>query len=92
VFGNEVWIDAYKKMAAHPYDLDKLRVVRDFDVEFELRGRIPPYLCVREHQDRYIAAIAEAFANMTDEERAVANRALQRDIDDFKSQRDKSKN
>jgi hypothetical protein len=39
-----------------------------------------------------MAAISEAFANMTDEEWADANRDLQRDIDDFKSQRYKSKN
>jgi hypothetical protein len=89
---NQVWIEAYRQMATHPDDLDKLRVVNDLDAEFELRVRMPPYLCVTEYQDRYVAAIAEAFANMTDEERAAANRALQRDIDDFKSQRDKSKN
>jgi hypothetical protein len=29
---------------------------------------------------------------MTDEERAAANRDIQRDVDDFKSRRDKSKN
>jgi hypothetical protein len=89
---NEVWIAAFREMATRPDDLERRNAVNDLDAEFELRGRTPPYLCVREYQDRYMAAISEAFANMTDEEWADANRDLQRDIDDFKSQRYKSKN
>jgi hypothetical protein len=79
-------------MATDPDDLDKLRVVRDLDAEFALRGRMPPYLCVKEEQDRYLKAIMEALANMTAEERAAANANLLRAIDEFKSQRDKSAN
>jgi hypothetical protein len=89
---NEMWIAAFKEMATHPDDLERRNAVNDLDAEFELRARPPPYLCVREYQDQYMAAIFEAFANMTDEEWAAANRDLQRDIDDFKSRRDKSKN
>ena len=79
-------------MATHVDDPERRHAVNDLDAEFELRGRTPPYLCVTEYQDQYMAAIFEAFANMTAEELAAANRDIQRDIDDFKSRRDKSKN
>jgi hypothetical protein len=89
---NEVWIAAYREMAIHPTDPDRWHAVNDLNAEFELRGRMPPYLCVTEHQDQYARAIFGAFAKMTDEERAAVNRDIQRDIDDFKSRRDRSKN
>jgi hypothetical protein len=75
---NEVWIAAFKKMASLPDDSDKRRIVDDLDGEFELRGRIPPYLSVKEDQHRYLKAVREALANMTAEERAAANGNLRR--------------
>jgi len=89
---NGIWIAAFREMAAHPGDPERWHAVNDLDAEFELRGHTPPYLCVREYQDQYSAAIFGAFAKMTDEEQAAVNRQIQRDIDDFKSRRDSSKN
>jgi hypothetical protein len=89
---DEVWVAAFREMAIHPADPDRRHAVNDFDAEFELRGRLPPLLRVREYQDQYARAIFGAFAKMTDEEQAAVNRDIQRDIDDFKSRRDRSKN
>lgn len=89
---NEVWIAAYKEMATWPGDPVRWQTVKDLDAEFELRGREQPYHCVLQHMDHYIRAIRSAYTAMTAEERAAANRDLQRDIDDFKSRRDEPKN
>jgi hypothetical protein len=88
---DEVWVAAFTEMAIHPADPDRRHAVNDLDAEFELRGRLPPLLRVREYQDQYARAIFGAFASMSDEERAAANRDLQRDIDEFKARRDKSR-
>jgi hypothetical protein len=89
---NEVWIAAFRERSIHPFDPDRWHAVNDLDAEFKLRGRMPPYLCVREYQEQYASAIFGAFDRMTDEERAAVNRDMQRDIDEFKARRDSSKN
>jgi hypothetical protein len=90
-----VWRDAFRLMADDVRDYDRRAAEDDFKAEFVLRKKEPPYDLIREDFERYIAETDRAIAELEADDPAQyeeMTRGVNRDLEDFRSFRNKPKN
>jgi hypothetical protein len=89
------WQVAFRHMADDVRDYDRRAAEDDFKAEFVLRKKEPPYDLVRDDFERYIAETDRAIAELKADDPAQfeeMTRGVNKDLEDFRSFRNKPKN
>jgi hypothetical protein len=89
------WLAAFKLMADDVRDYERRAVEQDYNSEFFLRKKEPPYDLIREDFERYIAETSRAIEDLKRDDPAKYEeiaRSIDADIKHFRSSRDQSKN
>jgi hypothetical protein len=89
------WREAFRLMADDVRDYNRRAAEDDFKAEFILRRKEPPYDLVRADFDRYIAETDRAIEELKTDDPAqyeAMTRSVDRDLEAFRSSRNKSKN
>lgn len=92
---NAAWITAFRKMADDVTDADRRFQEEDFKSEILLRGREPPYDLIREEFERFIAETDRAIERLRIEDPIrfeEIGQEISREVDGFKSERERTKN
>ena len=88
------WVHAFRSMVDDVRDRERSAIEEDFKSEFLLRNSEPPYQFVREEFERFTAEFDRAMRDLETEDPArweEMGKEIDRDLETFKSIRDRTK-
>jgi hypothetical protein len=91
----DAWKAAFIRMVSNRRDPATTALVGDLHGEFRLRGQEPPFELLADQEEQLRRVFVASFAKLEKEVpgiTAIINQRLEREIDDYFAERDKSEN